>query len=313
MKTTIVTLTLSPAIDKSSTVVKIVPEQKLTCAAPKAEPGGGGINVSRGLKRLGLESLAIFPCGGFEGELFKKLLSKENIAYKSIETKNPTRENFTMVETSTNSQYRFGMPANEIYPDEELLILQALESLLPVPQFVIASGSMPPGIEQDFLARVANFSKKSDIKFIVDTSGEALKQAVEEGVYLLKPNLAELSQLVGATYLDNKDVVHAAKQLISSGKCEIVVVSMGSQGAHLITKDISEHVKAPDVKKLSTVGAGDSMVAGMVYALSTGKNLQETLRMGVACGTAATMNPGTELFKKEDVDNLYVQLSGSFK
>lgn len=309
MSAKIVTLTLSPTIDKSSSVEKLIAEQKLKCAVPKIEPGGGGINVSRGLKRLGKDSLAIFPCGGYDGELFKELLTKENIVHQSIETKSTTRENFIVVDKSTNSQYRFGMPTEEIFPDEEEQILKALESLLPIPEYIIASGSMPPGIGLDFFARVAQFSKKAGLRFIVDTSGEALEQAINEGVFLLKPNLNELSQLVGAKSLDTKEIVNAARKLISDGKCEIVVVSMGAEGAYLVTNELSDHVKAPHVKKLSTVGAGDSMVAGMVFALSNGKSLPEVVRMGVACGSAATMNPGTELFKKVDAEELFRKLN----
>lgn len=305
----IITITLSPAVDKSTVVEKLVPDQKLKCAAPKFEPGGGGINVSRALKRLGTPSIAVFPAGGMTGNLLADLLRAEKVDFESIKIKNSTRENFTVTESSSNQQFRFGMPGTEIYPDEEKLILKTIEKLSQGAHYIVASGSMPPGIsESDFLVGIARMAKKTGARFIADTSGKALQEAVNEGVYLLKPNLRELSQLSGKESLDNDLVDDAAKELISKGKCEVVVVSMGAQGAYLVTKDITEHVQAPLVKRLSTVGAGDSMVAGMIHALSTGTDLREMVRMGIACGTAATMNPGTELFKKEDAQRLYTWL-----
>lgn len=301
----IITLTLSPTIDKSTFVDKLIPEKKLSCEAPEFEAGGGGINVSKGLKKLGTDSLALFPTGGMPGKLLQSLLEKEDVDYHAIETRNPTRENFIVVESSTNQQFRFGMPATELYPNEEIVILKKLKQLAEGSEYIVASGSVPPGMQADFFARVARIAKKASARFIVDTSGEALKEAVEEGIFLLKPNLGELSSLHGKGTLDNKLADDAAKDLIETEKCEVVVVSMGAQGAYLVTRDQTIHVQAPVVKKLSTVGAGDSMVAGMVHALSQGKTMAEVLKMGVACGTAATMNAGTELFKKADVDRLY--------
>ena len=140
---------------------------------------------------------------------------------------------------------------------------------------------------------------------IVDTSEEALQEVLTEGIFLAKPNLGELGRLVGIETLDNESADEAAQQLIREGKAEVIVVSLGAQGAYLITEDIKEYIPAPTVKKLSTVGAGDSMVAGMVSVLARNGSYSEMVRMGVACGSAATMNAGTQLFKKEDVFRLY--------
>ncbi|RYE17474.1 MAG: 1-phosphofructokinase family hexose kinase [Sphingobacteriales bacterium] len=301
----ILTLTLSPTIDKSTMVDKIVAEQKLDCDAPKFEPGGGGINVSRALKRLGLSSVAIFPAGGLTGKRLQDLLDEENIEQKAIETKNLTRENFIVVNRTTNEQFRFGMPAPELLGKEEKEVLKVVKDLAHKASYIVASGSIPQGMSDDFLAKVARIAHKEGARLVVDTSGAALKHVVDEGVYLLKPNQSELRKLTGLNVEDNEEVEEAAHQIIDKGKCEILVVSMGPHGAHTVTKDFSEHINAPTVKKRSTVGAGDSMVAGMVYGLTKGYDLKHTVRMGIACGTAATMNPGTELFQKEDAERLY--------
>lgn len=304
----IITLTLSPVVDKSTTVDRIVADQKLPCDEPRFEPGGGGINVSRGLKRLNVNSVAIFPSGGLTGQHLQELLKTEHINQLPVLTEKLTRENFIVVNREVHEEYRFGMPAVELLPKEELEILRVIKNLSPKPKFIVVSGSMPPGSSDDFLAKVARIARQDDAKLIVDTSGEALKNAVEEGIYLLKPNQAELSKLTGIEVKDKESVEEAARKIIEKGKCEVVVVSLGAQGAYVASRGFAEHIEAPDVEKRSTVGAGDSMVAGMVYAAEKGLDLRQMVRMGIACGSAATMNPGPELFRKDDVDRLYAEL-----
>ena len=184
-------------------------------------------------------------------------------------------------------------------------MLATLRSLPAKPDFLVISGSLPPGVEPDFLVRVVRAAKEMGIKVVADTSGPALQQVLHEGVYLAKPNVGELSKMAGVDELDSEAVAAFAQKLVQGGNCDILVVSLGPQGACVVTKDSVDHIPAPAVRKRSTVGAGDSMVAGLVYGLSTGLSIRETGRLGVACGTAATMNPGTELFKKADVDKLY--------
>lgn len=301
----ILTITLNPTVDKSTVIDQLIPEKKLRCEQPKFEPGGGGINVSRGLRRLSVDSVALFPSGGRTGKLLEELLDKESINKYPVEVRGETRENFIAVASSTNQQYRFGMPGSELSVQEQDSIFRAFEQLEPFPAIIVISGSLPPGMKPDFLKQLIKCGKEKGAKIIVDTSEEALKHAVEEGVFLLKPNLGELGRLVGIESLDNESADEAARELISSGKTEIIVVSLGPQGAYLITKDISQHIPAPTVKKLSTVGAGDSMVAGMISVLASGGTYLEMARMGVACGSAATMNSGTQLFKQEDALKLF--------
>jgi 6-phosphofructokinase 2 len=309
----IVTLTLSPVVDKSTTVEKIIADQKLICIEPRFEAGGGGINVSRGLKRLNVTSLAVFPSGGLTGQHLQDLLRAEHISQMPVLTEKMTRENFIVINREVHEEYRFGMPAVELLPKEEREILSVIKKLLPKPRFIVVSGGMPPGLSSDFLARIARIAQQDEAKLIVDTSGEALKYAVEEGVYLLKPNQAELSKLTGIDINDMSAVEAAAQQIIDKGKCQIIVVSLGAQGAYLATRGFSEYVEAPQVEKRSTVGAGDSMVAGMVYACEKGMDVRQMVRMGIACGSAATMNPGPELFNKADAEKLFKQMMNKMR
>lgn len=303
----IVTLTLNPAIDKSTTVKAIVPDKKLRCASPKFEPGGGGVNVSRAIKKLGGTSTAIYMAGGYSGKFYEQLLAQEGIQSCVIKTEGHTRENVIVVDESANLQYRFGMPGPVIKEDEWKQCIEILDRFEGV-EYIVASGSVPEGVPVDFFARLAVCAKKINAKLILDTSAEPLRQAVDDGVFMIKPNLGELSFLSGVEELHEADAIDAAKQIITNGGCEVMVISKGASGAILITKNEVIRSHAPTVKKRSTVGAGDSMVAGMVLALSLGWQLKDVLQYGIATGTATTMNTGTELCKKHDVEKLYQYL-----
>ncbi len=300
----IITVTLNPTIDKSTVVDEIVPDQKIRCEKPKYEPGGGGINVSRALKKLGGESIATFLAGGHIGNFFIELLQKENSSNKPFFIKDQTRENLILFDKSTNNQYRFGMEGPDVTEDEWKGFLNTIEKINDI-DYIVGSGSLSPGVPVDFYARLGKIAKDKKAKYILDTSGEALSHALSEGVFLFKPNLGELASLTGLKDLNKQMVEEKALEILHSQNCEAIVVSLGPDGALLVSKNITEHIPSPKVERKSTVGAGDSMVAGMVFILSQNKTLQEAARYGVACGTAATMNPGTELCKKEDVENLY--------
>jgi 6-phosphofructokinase 2 len=300
----IITVTFNPAIDKSTTVPVLIPEKKLRCTAPVFEPGGGGVNVSRAIKKLGGHSVALYLAGGHTGKLFTRLLLEEGVDSIVTETDEYTRENLEVLETVSNQQYRFGMPGPLIREAEWQDCLRNIERMEGV-EYMVASGSLPPGVPTDIFARIAWTARQKNARLIVDTSGDALKHAVHEGVYLIKPNLGELASIAGTRELDIESVDDVAREVIGRGKCEVVVVSMGPTGAMLVTRDLAQQIIPPPVKRQSTVGAGDSMVAGMVLSLVTKKTLTEAVQYGVACGTAATMNSGTGLCRKEDVDRLY--------
>ncbi len=300
----IITITFNPAIDKSTTVPALIPEKKLKCTKPVYEPGGGGINVARAIKKLGGTATAIYMAGGYTGKAFTQLLNKEGIDSIVAEIKENTRENLIVYETSTNQQYRFGMPGPSILEHEWQQCLAQIENIKEA-DFIIVSGALPQGIPLAVYSKIGSIARSINAKLIVDTSGEALMEAVQTGLYLIKPNLAELSSLLGKEGLNIERVDEAAREVINKGKCEVVVVSMGAAGALLVTKNLAMHIMPPAVKIKSTVGAGDSMLAGIVLSLAQNKSIEEAAQYGVACGTAATMNAGTELCRKEDADHLY--------
>ncbi|MCW2118334.1 1-phosphofructokinase family hexose kinase [Flavobacterium sp. 7A] len=303
----IVTLTVNPALDKSTHFKGLISEQKIRCDEPRFDAGGGGINVSKAISRLGGTSLAVYTSGGATGKILEDLVVKENIFSKAIPVQTWTRESFVAVDDHTNLQYRFGFSGGRIEASEVEAILKTIENQKA--KYLVASGSLNEGLSSDFYQKVAQIAKKNNSKLIVDTSGEALSKIIEIGAYLIKPNVGELAKLVGVDNLEMDEVNHAAKQIIATGGAEIIVVSLGPQGAVLVTKDLYQYVPAPNVAKKSTVGAGDSMVGGITWALSENKSLEDVIRWGVACGSAATMNEGTQLFKREDAQRLFEWVS----
>lgn len=301
----IVTCTVNPVIDTSTSVDHVAPEQKLRCERPRHEPGGGGINVTRVLLRMNHESTALFTMGGIMGEWLNHMLAGEGIATVPYRIEGSTRENFTVLEKASSQQYRFGVPGPKLSPSEWEGVLEKVSSLEPAPRYLIASGSLPPGVPATFYARMSESVRERGTRFIVDSSGKPLQAAVEAGVYLIKPNMKELQQLTGKRAGDQHDIADLAGELVDTHPCTAVVVSLGAAGALLATSEKSLRVSAPTVNIQSKVGAGDSMVAGIVAGLSRDWPLEDAVRYGVAAGTAAVMTPGTELCRLRDVERMY--------
>lgn len=306
--TKIITLTMNPTIDKSASVENVVAERKLRCDRPHFEPGGGGINVSRAVKKLGEDSLAFYLAGGPPGDMLKKLLDAEHIRHEPLAIRGMNRESFVIFEKSTEQQYRFGMPGPEIQEDEWHQVLERLGRLDPKPEFIVCSGSLPPGVPPDFYARIADLGKSLGVKVIVDTSGEPLTTASEKGVFLIKPNHTELETLKGRPIENEQEQEDLVHQLVEQQRAEVVAASLGAAGALFAWKEGVFRVRAPSVNIKSKVGAGDSMVAGIVTALSRGWEVPDALRFGVAAGAAAVMTPGSELCRREDAERLYQQI-----
>ena len=305
---TIVTMTLNPAVDKSASVEHVVAERKLYCKPPRFEPGGGGVNVSRAIKKLGGESLLLYPAGGLTGDRLKELLDQEGLNHRPFPIAGMIRESLVILEESTGQQYRFGMPGPPLQKEEWEPFLQELAAMEPSPEYVVASGSLPPGVPPDFYARVAHIGKKRGAKVIIDVSGEALEAVLQEGVFLIKPNVREFRELVGKEIKEESQIKAEAQKMVKSGRCEVLVISLGAAGALVVSEEFAEHIIPPTVPISSKVGAGDSMVAGIVLSLARGNPLRESVLFGVAAGSAAVMTPGTELCRREDAERLYESL-----
>jgi len=303
---TIVTLTMNPSLDISTSINTVAPELKLRCNAPTFHPGGGGINVSRAIQFLDGESIAVYTAGGHTGSMLTQLLNQEQITNQVVEIHGLTREGFAVYEESSTLQYRFNMPGPELDPSEWIRCLEAVFDLNP--KYIVASGSLPPGVPVEFYGELTRYAKQYDIRVIIDTAGDALKRSFGHGVYLMKPNLHELELFSGERLSGEDHIREVARRLIAEGLAEVMVVSMGAAGASLITSTEYAHMRAPIVPIQSKVGAGDSMVGGLVLGLAQGRDLLDAVRFGIAAGTAAVMTPGTELCKAADTQRLYEQI-----
>ncbi len=193
----VATLTMNPTIDVSSTLEEVVPRRKLRCEEPNRDPGGGGINVARVIHRLGGTAMALYIAGGATGQLLHKMVRREKIEGRRIEIEKLTRESFTITETAAGRQFRFVFPGPTIRRGEWQQCLDMLGLFTPMPAYIVASGSLPPGVPVDFYARAAKVAKRVGARFILDTSGQPLRAAMAEGIFLIKPNRHELEEATG--------------------------------------------------------------------------------------------------------------------
>jgi 6-phosphofructokinase 2 len=305
----IVTVTMNPAIDVATSVDRVVPTRKLRCKAAQRDPGGGGINVARVVRRLGTDVVAIYPAGGSIGRLLQRLVYDQGIVSVPVHVAEETREDFTAFDESIGDQYRFVLPGPRLSEAEWRSCLEALASLPQKPRFVVASGSLPPGVPDDFYAQLTRCATTLGAKTLLDTSGAALRSALTESMFLIKPNLGELRALTQASLDDERARIDACRKIIATGGAEVIALSLGHEGALLVTRDGAWRAPALAVKAVSAVGAGDSFLGAMVWALADGKDLVEAFRWGMAAGAAALLTPGTELSYAEDIRRLLPQVS----
>jgi 6-phosphofructokinase 2 len=304
----IATLTMNPAIDVSTSVERIAPFHKLRCALAHRDPGGGGINVARVLKRFGADVLAVYVAGGSTGDLLEKLMHREGIGDLVLRMPDETREDFTVNETSSGKQFRFVMPGPELGEACQNAVIAALAALDPKPGMLVASGSLPPGVPPAFLRRVGATARQIGARLVVDTSGDALRAAVSERPFLVKPNLGELRALTGIALDDEAARLAAARKLVADGGAEMVALTLGEEGALLVSKDLALRAKAPPVEVASTVGAGDSFLGALVWGLASDEAPERAFARAVAAGSAALLAPGTGLCRPGDVERLLPQV-----
>jgi 6-phosphofructokinase 2 len=260
------------------------------------------------MKRLGGDSVALYPVGGANGDILQHLLDEEGIQQHPVSVQGSVRENLIIEETSSSDHFHFSMPGPQLEESESNRCLEELFSIEPKPNYIVGSGSLAPGVSEYFYARLAEIAAELDARFIINTSGEALALAVGKGVYLLKLTRRILQELTGQGIEDEKIEEHSAMQFIENGQSEIVVVSHGKAGALIASHKGPERLRAPSVTEKSDVGAGDSMVAGIVLKLAEGESLRKAAYFGLAAGAATVMVPDAELCRRENVEEFYEKM-----
>jgi 6-phosphofructokinase 2 len=300
----IVTLTLNPSVDVTFAVDRIEPGRKLRGHDLRHDPGGGGVNVARVLRRLGHPVLAVTPVGGPTGERLTSLLKAEKVPFQAVAVHGETREDFTAVDAATGEEYRFVLPSARMKACEWNEAVAAATGAAEPGGVLVASGSLPTGAPANLYATLAATARAMGVRLALDASGPALKAALAEGVWLVKPNLDELRDLTGLPLEDEPSRLAACRDLVRQGAAQWVALSMGSAGALLVSGDQAWRVAAPMITAVSTVGAGDSFLAGLVGALAAEASAPEALRRGVAAGAASLQAPGTQLCRPAEVEKL---------
>lgn len=304
----ILTVTPNPAIDISTSTQAVTPEHKLRCTDVRRDPGGGGINVARVLTRFGARCTALYPAGPILGRLLRELLDREGVPNIALDIAEETRESFTVLERASGREFRFVLPGPQLEPGEWQACIDFVVRHAAPLDFVVGSGSLPAGVPEDFFARLARAARERGARLVLDTSGPPLAAALEEGIYLVKPNLRELRELTGEALETEGDWTRAAQALVHAGRAELVALSLGHRGALLAAREQCLRAPALPVEIASTVGAGDSFVAAMLWRLASGSPLVEALAWGVAGGTAALLAPGTRLAFEDDTRRLAGQV-----
>jgi 6-phosphofructokinase 2 len=286
----------------------VVPTHKLRCGDTLHDAGGGGINVARVITRLGGACTALCPTGGSAGHWLEKRMRDEGLHSVFLPIADETRVSFTVHEHSTGAEFRFVLSGPTLTESEWAACLGAIETLAHLPAVVVASGSLPPGVPTDFYARLAAIVRSRGSRLVLDSSGPALAAGVAAGVYLVKPNLSELRDLTQRPLDTPAQWRAAAQALVDEGRADVVALTLGEQGALLVTRDGAWGAQALPITVASSVGAGDSFVGALVWALQRGESLPDAFTWAVAAGSAALLTPGTGLCLVDDVERLRPQV-----
>ncbi len=301
----ILTLTLNPALDMATGVPEIIAGQKLRCTDPLLDPGGGGLNVSRAIRALGGDSLALVAIGGLTGDRLAGLIREAGVTFLAILGPGETRLSLTVTEEQTGKQYRFMLPGPVWGAAERARVFTLLRATARPGGLSVISGSQPPGVPADFPAQLADSMPGSRV--VLDTSGKPLAEAVKNpipGLDVLRMDGEEAESLTGHALHDRKDTADFAQGLARRGVARKVIVARGADGNILATADRRLFSPAPKVRVRSTVGAGDSFVAALVLAMARGQADDEALALGSAAAAAAVTTDATQLCRPEDVMRL---------
>jgi 1-phosphofructokinase family hexose kinase len=303
----IYTLTLNPAVDRELTVPAMESDSVLRASEARVDFGGKGFNVSRLLKGMNESSIAVGFLGGNAGELLQKGLQSLGIGTDFVWVSEETRTNVSIVTQSHDHYIKVNEKGPLVDAAKQQELLDKIDSLAKNGDWWVLAGSLPPGVSNDIYARVVGVLNKHGANAVLDTSGESLKLGCAENPFLVKPNAEEAHELTGLPMATPDEIVSGAAEIRRMGP-QNVVVSMGKAGALLHTADGTWLVHTPKIKEKNPIGAGDSMVGGLVWALTKGLALKEALGWGVASGAATASLPGTEVGSRPLIEELYSQV-----
>lgn len=303
----ITTITLNPAFDKTVTVEKLVLGESNPIKSARFDPGGKGINVSRVVKTLGGKTLALGIIGGDTGLFIKEALEKRGILTDFVEIDQPTRVNVTLMDLSHPPATEFNDKGPEVHPKDLELLKEKVRSHLSESEMVVLAGSLPIGVPDNIYYELIEMVEKENLKAVLDTRGKPLTEGIKATPFMIKPNRYEAEQILGKTIDNLESSIAAALELRSRG-IELVVLSMGKEGALMACSKGVWLATPPRVEVKSGVGAGDSMLAGIITGLTQNKSHEEAFKLGTAAGAATTTQEGTQLCCQADIEKLIPQV-----
>lgn len=290
----IVTFTMNPAVDLFGVTDEIFDDSKTRCRQTALEPGGGGINVARNVRRMGSDSIAIFPAGGLNGELLKNLLKKDNTLFNAIPISADTRMNFAITERKRSVMQHFVFPGPDLSDEEWDACQQAV--LNQTCEYVVLSGSLPDNAPRNFYVDITRKANERGCKVLLDTSGPALQESLYQGAYLAKLNRKEFASLGYAEDDDLQTLTQQMRDMVDKGAVEVLIVTLSRGGAVVVARDGCEYqFSAPKVDIVSHVGAGDSFMSALVHQLHQGASLEMACKYGVAAACVTVQTEGNQL------------------
>ncbi len=294
----ILTITLNPAVDVATHVPAVIAGPKLRCAAPRYDPGGGGVNVARAVQKLGGAARALIAVGGPMGQRLVSLLAAEGVPALPIVVSGETRQSFAVTDDATGAQYRFGVPGGQLTAQDADRLLTEITAHTTHNSYVVISGSVAPGLPEDMQSRIIAIAAEKHARVVVDTSSWALDRLIGDPttpVYLLRVDQSEAAEAANHPLDTLGDSVAFATDLVARGVAEIIVTGRGAEGSVLVSRDPRFVCHAPKVAVRSKIGAGDAFVGAMTLTLARGGTADAALRWGVAAASATVSTEATAL------------------
>jgi len=305
MSKTILTLTVNPAVDRIVTVDRLVFEDRAYILSTIETAGGRGINAARVLTTFGANVIAITPSGGEGGRKFEEQLRLDSFGKEIVKIRKNIRTNLTISDRQGLS-IKLNERGDALSQPELNRILKAVEKLLPESSWLMLCGSLPPGVDSHFFAKLINLAAKHKVETLLDTDGDALLYGVEAEPTIVKPNQSEAERLLNRALITRSNSIEAVRHIKAMG-AKHAVLSLGSRGVVAASEEEILEVVPPRVEALSPIGAGDAAAAAIVWASDRGDSFREALRWGVSAGTASSMLPGTSLASLEQIQAIYPQ------
>ena len=299
----IYTVTLNPAIDKTVVIENLSPGQVNRVASVRVDAGGKGINVSKCLRALGADTVAAAILAGSAGKQLEDMLKALNIPVLQVNVPGQSRTNLKIIDPVKKENTDINEPGPKVMPEDLEALRLMLGSKVKKGDSIVLSGSLPAGVEADLYRVWTTYFRELGAAVFLDADGEPMALGIQAGPYMIKPNNHELARLLGKEKLSLEEMCSEGKHLVESGIRE-VVISLGGDGALFVSNEGVFHAEGLSVPVKSTVGAGDSMVAAMVYSKEKGLDRETAIRLAVAMGAASVMQDGSQSPEKKLVEKL---------